>query len=388
MTDKPKFGLIHHAVVLGDWLEKIPVWLVGALLAMLAAHVAWAWTPAMGACLAALYAVDAAMLALLPRRGKSFGPINAPLIALAVVRWGLTVAASLVLPRSQVMALTVVVAVVQAGLTAAAWYGLWIEPFRLGVTRLAIKSPKLNGHAPIRLLHLSDLHIERITQRERQLLKRVGELRPDLIVFTGDLLNLSYTHDDRAHADCRAVLAQLRAPLGVYAISGSVSVDPPPVVRKLLDGLNIQRLDDQVHAIKRAGNEPALALVGVTCTNNDQRDSKTLAQVMTTVPNNPGNPFTLLLYHTPDLMPQAAREGIDLYLCGHTHGGQARLPLFGALVTSSKYWKRYEMGRYTERHTTLYVSRGIGLEGRGAPRARFLCPPEIELIELSGEPSG
>jgi hypothetical protein len=383
MTDKPKFGFIHYAVVLGDWLEKIPVGLVGALLALLAAHIGWIWTPAVGMGLAVLYIVDAAMLALLPQRGKSFGPLNAPWIALAVLRWGLAVAARLILPRGD-WALFAIVAI-QAGVTAAAWYGLWIEPFRLGVTRLTLTSPKLNGRAPIRLLHLSDLHVERITPRERQLLQLVDELRPDLIVFTGDFLNLSYTHDERAHADCRAILAQLRAPLGVYAISGSVSVDPPPVVRQLLDRLGIHRLDNQVHAIKTAGDEPALALVGVTCTNNDQRDGATLARVVKTVPNNPGIPFTLLLYHTPDLMPQAAREGVDLYLCGHTHGGQVRLPLFGALVTSSKYWKRYEMGRYTERGTTLYVSRGIGLEGRGAPRARFLCPPEIGLIELRGE---
>jgi predicted MPP superfamily phosphohydrolase len=74
----------------------------------------------------------------------------------------------------------------------------------------------------------------------------------------------------------------------------------------------------------------------------------------------------------------------DLYLCGHTHGGQIRLPLFGALITSSDFWKRYEMGRYEEGHTTLYVSRGLGMEGMGAPRARFLAPPEIVLWTLKG----
>jgi predicted MPP superfamily phosphohydrolase len=59
--------------------------------------------------------------------------------------------------------------------------------------------------------------------------------------------------------------------------------------------------------------------------------------------------------------------------------------LWGAVVTSSKYGKRYEMGRFQEGNTTLYVSRGIGLEGKGAPRMRFLCPPEIEMFELRGE---
>ena len=193
-----KFGLIHAAVVLGDRLDKIPVWGVGLLLAALAAHVAWAWTPALGAGLAWAYAVDAAMLALLPRRDKSFGPINAPLIALAVLRWGLTAAAGLILPHSSGAALAVML--VQAGISAAAWYGLWVEPFRLGVTRLEIESAKLDGQPALRILHLSDLHVERITQRERRLLELADQLRPDLVVFTGDFLNLFDRYTFRQNA--------------------------------------------------------------------------------------------------------------------------------------------------------------------------------------------
>ena len=83
-------------------------------------------------------------------------------------------------------------------------------------------------------------------------------------------------------------------------------------------------------------------------------------------------------------MPQAAAEGVDLYLAGHTHGGQWRVPGFGALLTSSQYWKRYEAGAYREGDTQLYVSRGIGLEGFGTPRARFFCPPEVVSIALTG----
>jgi hypothetical protein len=133
-----------------------------------------------------------------------------------------------------------------------------------------------------------------------------------------------------------------------------------------------------------SGDAPALMLVGITCTFDARTDGQTLDQVMATIPDSPPAPFTLLLYHSPDLMPQAVRAGVDLYLCGHTHGGQIRLPLVGALVTSSRFWKKYEMGRYVEKNTMMYVSRGIGMEGMGAPRARFLCPPEIELIELRG----
>jgi predicted MPP superfamily phosphohydrolase len=91
-----------------------------------------------------------------------------------------------------------------------------------------------------------------------------------------------------------------------------------------------------------------------------------------------------LLYHIPDLMPQASSLGVDLFLAGHTHGGQWRLPGFGAILTSSQYWKRYEAGHYQEAGTHLYVSRGLGMEGFGTPRARFFCPPEVVALALSG----
>jgi hypothetical protein len=81
-------------------------------------------------------------------------------------------------------------------------------------------------------------------------------------------------------------------------------------------------------------------------------------------------------------MPQAVELGIDLYLCGHTHGGQVRLPVIGPLLTSSHLGREYVMGHYQVGQTHLYVSRGVGLEGLSAPRVRLLAPPEITLLTL------
>jgi predicted MPP superfamily phosphohydrolase len=125
--------------------------------------------------------------------------------------------------------------------------------------------------------------------------------------------------------------------------------------------------------------------MGLNCTRDLAIDGGQLRALLDQAP--PGA-LTLLLYHTPDLMPQAALLGVDLYLAGHTHGGQWRLPGFGAILTSSKFWKRYEAGYYCEGATQLYVSRGLGLEGFGTPRARFFCPPEVVLFTLSGTGGG
>jgi predicted MPP superfamily phosphohydrolase len=124
------------------------------------------------------------------------------LLALAIARWALFTATAWISSTPELPYSTAALAVIgNLALTGNVLDSLWAEPFRLDVTRIEIESPRLAGHPPIRVLHLSDLHIERITARERRLLELVGELRPDLIVFTGDFLTLSIPDDARAQAD-------------------------------------------------------------------------------------------------------------------------------------------------------------------------------------------
>jgi predicted MPP superfamily phosphohydrolase len=230
------------------------------------------------------------------------------------------------------------------------------------------------------LLHVSDLHVEHITKREQALLRVVEDLTPDLLVLTGDYLNLSYNRDEESQAETRDLLEAMCRSVScpVFAITGSPLVDIDSVIPSIFEGLPITWLmnESKIVTIK----DETIELVGLRCTGDRTYDAQHLKRLLedATCPR-----FRILLYHSPDLMPEATAAGVDLYLCGHTHGGQLRLPLFGALITSSVFWKRYEMGRYEEHGTTLYVSRGIGMEGLGAPRARFLAPPEIGLWHLS-----
>jgi predicted MPP superfamily phosphohydrolase len=322
-------------------------------------------------------AADGISLVLLPRLGRSFGPVTPPLLGLATVRAVLTAVTGLLWPT---LAGLLVVSALQLAIFAISFYATWIEPFRIGVTRAELHSPKLAGGAPLRLLHISDLHVERITPRDRAVLRLAGELAPDLVVLTGDYLNLSSVYDGDAHAEVRDLLARLCEviPAPVYAITGSPPVDRAEIVPAIFEGLPITWLLDETAQVHVNGH--TLQVTGLRCTRERQLDGVRLHKLLESTPNRA---FTLLLYHSPDLMPDAVELGIDLYLCGHTHGGQIRLPLFGAVITSSDFWKRYEMGRYEESGTTLYVSRGLGLEGKGAPRARFLAPPEIILWTLS-----
>lgn len=314
----------------------------------------------------AFYVGDWITISLLPRYGKSFGPAKPPTFLLALLR-----APFALLPFPWWIPLELLG-------TALVIYSFWVEPHRLTLTHQKLQSPKLGFKKPLRVLHLADIHVERITQRERELLDMVKALAPDLILFSGDFLNLSYTQDPLAQEHARSVLVELDAPMGVYAVSGSPAVDPPDVVSKLLDGMpNIRWLRGERAIIEHEGKH--IEIVGIECTHKPFVDGPKLTETL----NGTGpDTFRIFLYHTPDLAPEASQAGMDLQLSGHTHGGQLRIPYFGALYAGSLYGKKFESGRIQVDNLTLYVSRGIGLEGGGAPRMRFNCAPEVILWEI------
>jgi predicted MPP superfamily phosphohydrolase len=103
------------------------------------------------------------------------------------------------------------------------------------------------------------------------------------------------------------------------------------------------------------------------------------------VPNygEPGRPLRILLSHSPDEFEWAQARDVDLVLAGHLHGGQVRLPLFGAIVSPSRYGVRYSLGVFTAGNTVMHVSRGTG----SLTPLRYNCPPEISLLTLCPPPS-
>ena len=354
-------------------IEGLPGPIFAAALAAPALLAGWrhgSWLAALGLWLFSL--IDWALLRTLPVAGRSFGPAKPPAAILALLR----------LPPA-LLPLPFALAAELAG-TLFVFYGFWIEPLRLGVTHQVLRTPKLRAGQPLRLLHLGDLHAEiGLTKREEKLMELVRELAPDVILFSGDLINLSYLNDARAWEAAQTVLRQLHAPLGVYAVSGSPAVDRPPVVENVLAGMgNIRWLQDEIVTISHGGQR--IDLVGITCTHKPFVDGPRLQSVLAASRAGGDTPLTILLYHTPDLAPEAAEAGIDLQLSGHTHGGQVRLPGYGALFAGSLYGKRFESGRMLVGRMVLYVTRGIGMEGKGAPRVRFLTPPEVILWEIDG----
>ncbi len=245
-------------------------------------------------------------------------------------------------------------------------YGYFVEPYWLEVTHVSIASSKLApGGRPIRIVHISDLHCDDKKRLEDKLPDVIAELKPDLIAFTGDGFN---SPTGLVHfRECMTRLARL-AP--TFAVRGNLDLWFKP--DNWIGGTGARELTYDPVTVTAAGQR--ILLVGAAAAN-----WPVVEQALAGVPKDA---LTVVLYHYPDEIPSAAKLGVDLYLTGHTHGGQIALPFYGALVTLSRYGKRFEKGLYQVGPTHAYVSRGIGMEGGLVPRVRFCARPEVTVIDL------
>lgn len=362
----------------------------GAGAAALARRRAGAWPRARSWALLSLFAAlfalsDALLLRMLPWLRLSFGPVaGLPLLVSLLVRLGLLLLAALVLlalrrGKRGSGALVPAFLVANLGFSLLQIYAYVAEPLWIETTDLAFASQRLDPQAPpVRIVQLTDPHVERYGPREAAVVRRVNALAPDAIVLTGDYLNLSYLSDPEAEAGFRRLVTQLQAPYGIYAVRGTVEPWPDRMAA-LIEGTGVTWLEQEVITLDIRGQR--LALVGVACSHQTATDAAHLSEAMGRAP---AGEFTLLLFHSPDLIVEAADLGVDLYLTGHTHGGQIALPFYGPLVTFSRYGRQYAAGQFQVGGTTMYVSRGLGFEGSGLPRARFLARPEIVSLELRG----
>jgi predicted MPP superfamily phosphohydrolase len=211
------------------------------------------------------------------------------------------------------------------------------------------------------ILHLSDLHIEReMARRDRWLIRTADRLKPDLILITGDIHQLNVLDPP----SLGRVLGSLKAPLGVFACRG---FDDSDLLRRTAP--HISCLENQTAVIQHGSDR--IILVGMPRTN--------LPEVKTAALKSD---YGIVLDHMPDHVKEAAELSADLYLCGHTHGGQVRIPFWGAIITNCDSGKKYEAGLYHAGSLFVHTSRGFGLEPRPAPQVRFFCRPEITLIKV------
>ena len=222
----------------------------------------------------------------------------------------------------------------------------------------------------LRIAHLTDLHVGRFCGVEfiRRVVAVANAQAPDMVVLTGDLVS----HRGALTSELADALRALRAPAGRFAVLGNHDhAFGPRDVAGLLRDAGIDLLSDEHRLLDRRGQK--LCLAGLDDLRAAPGDlAATLAGVPPAVPR-------IVLAHNPDYaqtMPSEPR--VDLMLCGHTHGGQIKLP-FGPAPWLSLHHRRYAEGLVRGPHCPVYISRGIGMVYLPI---RLNCRPELPVLTL------
>lgn len=238
-----------------------------------------------------------------------------------------------------------------------------LEPYMLGCTFVVLRSPKLTRDARLRIVHITDLHCDGFKRTDKKLVKTIAELKPDLIVFSGDAANTPLGLND--FRDC---MKQLSAVAKTFGVTGNNDLRGEDV----FTGTGVVRLDGQGEGVIVKGQPVWVNGVGA-----DRPE-----QVEQAMSKAPARSLDVFLYHYPAAILAKSVGAIDLLCTGHTHGGQVRLPFYGALLTNSDVGKQFEYGLYKAGRTNMFVSRGVGTN---VLPIRFLAPPEVAVIDVVPE---
>lgn len=250
------------------------------------------------------------------------------------------------------------------GVVLLGW-GLFIEADWLEVTHHEVRTDKWPTTVRRRLALVSDFHVDRQSRALGELARVLRDAKVDVLVFAGDALN-----DREATALFRASLGGLPARLGRVAVRGNHDTTRWADVDLFGAGVATELLSDAPHLL----DDGRLAFCGAPW--------GALEGVERCLERAPAGALVVFAYHSPDLV-EVVSPRPDLYLAGHTHGGQIALPGYGALITMSRFDKKYESGRKQVGDTTLFVNRGLGFEP-GLPRLRLFARPELTLIDVVG----
>jgi predicted MPP superfamily phosphohydrolase len=261
--------------------------------------------------------------------------------------------------------------------------------FQLETVRLTAGGGKQRNH-PYRILHLSDLHLCHPESEKIEFLRKITAEEYDLILITGDIFE-NFTGITYA-----SELITRPPKLGAYAVLGnhdyynytmfnktfgrlfrkyrnpSSKRDVTPMIAALEKG-GIRVLRHAAHNLA----EDKVHIVGIDYPSIEH------ARLRALVGQAHKDDLVIILFHVPMHLDRISTAGAHLAVGGHTHGGQIRLPGYGALYTDSELPGRQASGLFLRGRTTFHISRGLGADPRS--NIRLFCPPAATVIEVHPE---
>lgn len=258
---------------------------------------------------------------------------------------------------------------------------IWFQNNSISTSQTVVPLENLPvGFDQFKIVHLSDLHNKEFGKNQQPLIRKVNGLHPDIIVFTGDLIDSNRVGDDAS----LILMKELIAIAPVYYVTGNHEwwSGTFSSLEQSLSELGVQVLRN-AHDTMEIGNDK-INIAGIDDPAND-RNGRTEVEI---VEEDIGKLkegleeriFTILLAHRPELLPLYAESGFGMVFAGHAHGGQVRLPFIGGLVAPNQgFLPTYTAGKHELNHTVMMVSRGLG---NSIIPLRLFNRPEIVAVTL------
>jgi uncharacterized protein len=261
--------------------------------------------------------------------------------------------------------------------------GFLIEPHTPVIDKISIGLRRLpEAFHGFRIVLLGDLHFGPYagkTQVERAVRLALAQ-KPDLTILCGDFVShplFGHHGPEGAHhaEPCAEVLQQLTGAPVVSILGNHDHSNGAEIVAEALDSQRLNVLRNQAMPLERGGQR--IWIVGLDDVIAHANDlDKALEGI-------PPDETKIVAVHEPDFADRVAKYSVDLQLSGHSHGGQVRIPFFGAPVLPH-LGRKYPIGLNRVRDLQVYTNRGIGVI---SPPVRLNCPPEVTLITLVGRTS-
>jgi len=223
----------------------------------------------------------------------------------------------------------------------------------------------------LKIVHITDIHYGRITHEKElnNLVEKVNKTKPDIIVFTGDLIDKDYKITSEESDKISTILSKMNASVGKYAVNGEH--DNISNWNLIIGNADFKLLNNQYETIY-LNDSKYILLSGVDVNNIDLTKSEEII-------NSNNKPiYSILLLHKPDYIKNINTKNYNLILAGHSHNGQIRLPFIGP-VSLPKGSKKYYNPHYSIGDTELYISGGIGCSSYNF---RLLNKPSFNLYRL------
>mgnify|MGYP004656333095 FL=1 len=228
----------------------------------------------------------------------------------------------------------------------------------------------------LKIVHITDLHYGNTTNNSdlKKIVDKVNLIKPDIIVFTGDLLDKDLNNEELE--EFKDILNNMKSNIKKYAVNGNHDEN----FSEILKETGFTDLNNNYDSLYNSNNSVIL-FSGIN-TNDDINDAiKNINNFLSDEQNTNKIIYKIMLMHEPDKILDFDYNNYDLILAGHSHNGQITIPFIGSLYKpngSKKYYKEY----YELEDTKLYISGGIGTS---TLKFRLFNKPSINLYRLTSK---